>query len=94
MLVFALQAAAETGGKVEQIARTFGDTLGYEVAERLGETLRRGRIAPGLDGDLVVLGADPSADVTAFANVRYTIRGGEVVYKAPSRVEGRRGLAR
>ena len=63
-------------------------------AERFGETLRRGRIAPGLDGDLVVLGADPSADVTAFANVRYTIRGGEVVYKAPSRVEGRRGLAR
>jgi imidazolonepropionase-like amidohydrolase len=63
-------------------------------AERFGETLRRGRIAPGLDGDLVVLGADPSADVTAFANVRYTIRGGEVVYKAPSKVEGRRGLAR
>jgi imidazolonepropionase-like amidohydrolase len=63
-------------------------------AERFGETLRRGRIAPGLDADLVVLGADPSADVTAFANVRYTIRGGRVVYKAPTNVEGRSGLAR
>jgi imidazolonepropionase-like amidohydrolase len=63
-------------------------------AERFGETLRRGRVAPGLDADLVVLGADPSADVTAFANVRYTIRGGRVVYRAPARVDGRSELAR
>ena len=61
--------------------------------ERFGETLRRGRVASGLDADLVVLGADPSADATAFANVRYTIRGGRVVYSAPTKVEGRSGLA-
>jgi len=63
-------------------------------AERFGETLRRGRVAGGLDADLVVLGADPSADVTAFANVRYTIRGGRIVYTAPTKIEGRSGLAR
>jgi len=51
-------------------------------------------VADGLDADLVVLGADPSVDVTAFSNVRYTIRGGRIVYKAPTRVEGRSGLAR
>jgi imidazolonepropionase-like amidohydrolase len=63
-------------------------------AERFGETLRRGRVAAGLDADLVVLGADPSTDVTAFADVRHTIRGGRIVYTAPTKIEGRSGLAR
>jgi imidazolonepropionase-like amidohydrolase len=63
-------------------------------AERFGETLRRGRVAAGLDADLVVLGGDPSADVTAFASVRYTIRGGRVVYAAPTKPEDRSRFAR
>jgi imidazolonepropionase-like amidohydrolase len=62
-------------------------------AQRFGESARRGRIAPGLDADLVVLGADPALDVTAFADVRYTLRGGRIVYTAPARAEGRRRLA-
>jgi imidazolonepropionase-like amidohydrolase len=33
-----------------------------------------------MDGDLVILSADPAQDVTAFSKVRYTIRGGKVVY--------------
>jgi imidazolonepropionase-like amidohydrolase len=41
---------------------------------------RKGRIAKGTDADLVVLGADPAQAVTAFSNVRYTIRGGKVIY--------------
>jgi len=41
---------------------------------------RNGRIAKGMDADLVVLGTDPAEDVTAFSNVRYTIRGGKVIY--------------
>jgi imidazolonepropionase-like amidohydrolase len=49
-------------------------------SERFGEAARRGRVAPGLDADLVVLAADPSADVKAFSGVRYTVRGGRVVY--------------
>ena len=63
-------------------------------AERFGETLRRGRVTTGLDADLVVLGADPAVDVTAFANVRYTIRGGRIIYKAPVSAEGSSSLAR
>jgi len=33
-----------------------------------------------MDADLVVLRADPAQDATAFSRVRYTIRGGNVIY--------------
>ncbi|HVF91503.1 MAG TPA: amidohydrolase family protein [Blastocatellia bacterium] len=52
-------------------------------AEKFGERDRLGRIAPGLVADLVVLSADPSRDVRAFAGVRYTIRDGRLIYQAP-----------
>jgi imidazolonepropionase-like amidohydrolase len=52
-------------------------------AARFGEADRRGRIAPGMDGDLVVLANDPVRDVRAFAQVRYTVRSGRVIYSAP-----------
>jgi imidazolonepropionase-like amidohydrolase len=51
-------------------------------AARFGEASRRGRIAPGMDADLVVLAADPVADPRAFTQVRYTLRGGKVIYSA------------
>ena len=41
-----------------------------------------GRLAPGMDADLVVLQADPARDVTAFARVRMTIRRGQLLYQA------------
>ena len=41
----------------------------------------QGRVAPGMDGDLTVLGADPRTDgVRAFSEVRYTIRAGTVLF--------------
>lgn len=43
-----------------------------------------GRIEAGLPGDLTVLDGDPLADVTAFARVRQTIRGGRVVWSGPA----------
>jgi len=52
-------------------------------ALRFGEQKRRGRVAPGLDADLVVLARDPVEDVRAFAAVRLTIRAGRVIYQAP-----------
>jgi imidazolonepropionase-like amidohydrolase len=33
-----------------------------------------------MDGDLVILRADPAQDATAFSRVRYTIRSGTVIY--------------
>jgi imidazolonepropionase-like amidohydrolase len=53
-------------------------------AARFGESERRGRIAPGMDGDLVVLAGDPVRDVGAFTRVRHTVRGGRLLYSAPA----------
>jgi imidazolonepropionase-like amidohydrolase len=40
-----------------------------------------GRLAPGLPADLTVLSADPSSqNLSAFTQVRYTIRGGRVIF--------------
>jgi len=49
-------------------------------AARWKEQGRRGRLAEGMDADIVVLDADPAATPRNFANVRCTIRGGEVIY--------------
>jgi imidazolonepropionase-like amidohydrolase len=43
----------------------------------------KGRVAPGLDADLVVLGGDPADDIAAFTDVRYVIRSGAIVYTQP-----------
>jgi imidazolonepropionase-like amidohydrolase len=41
-----------------------------------------GRLAPGLDADLVVLDGDPTTDSGAFARVRCTLRHGAVLHAA------------
>ncbi len=42
----------------------------------------QGRVAPGMEGDLTVLGSDPnSVGARAFSDVRYTIRGGRVLFQ-------------
>ena len=55
-------------------------SLTANPAQRFGYSTRRGRIAEGMDGDLVVLLTDPLQDATAFSKVRYTILGGKVIY--------------
>ncbi len=57
-------------------------SLTTHPAARFGEAPRRGRIGRGMDADLVVLAKDPVTDVRAFADVRYAIRAGQVVYSA------------
>jgi imidazolonepropionase-like amidohydrolase len=49
-------------------------------AERLKESAQRGRIVAGADADLVVLAADPAADVKNFAQVRCVFRAGKLLY--------------
>jgi imidazolonepropionase-like amidohydrolase len=51
-------------------------------ADRFSESASRGRVAVGMPADLVVLSADPAIDATNFAKVRYTVRGGRIVYPA------------
>jgi imidazolonepropionase-like amidohydrolase len=56
------------------------DSLTQAPADRFREGKRRGALLPGRDADIVVLGTDPAADARAFADVRYTIRGGTVIF--------------
>ncbi|MCI0611396.1 amidohydrolase family protein [bacterium] len=51
-------------------------------AEKFGEAKRRGRVATGMDADLVVLASDPAKDVKSFSNVRYAIRAGHIINRA------------
>jgi imidazolonepropionase-like amidohydrolase len=50
-------------------------------ASRFGYAAHKGRVAPGMDADLVLLDSDPADDPTAFARVRDTIRGGRVIWE-------------
>ena len=60
-------------------------SLTTEPAARWQEGEARGRIAPGMAADLVVLESDPAADAADFARVRCTIRGGRVIYATAAR---------
>jgi imidazolonepropionase-like amidohydrolase len=51
-------------------------------ARRFREERLRGKIAPGMQADLVVLRGDPADDVRNFARVRYTLRKGKVIYRS------------
>jgi imidazolonepropionase-like amidohydrolase len=55
-------------------------SLTTSPAARWKEDKARGRVAEGLDADLVVLDADPAADAANFAKVRCTIRAGRLTY--------------
>jgi imidazolonepropionase-like amidohydrolase len=69
---------AESGLKWNNILAS----LTSAPAEKFGEAKRRGRIAAGMDGDVVVLASDPAKDLKAFSNVRYTIRSGHIIYRS------------
>lgn len=55
-------------------------SLTTNPAQRFGYSTHSGRIAKGFDADFVVLSADPAQSSSAFSKVRYTIRGGDVIY--------------
>jgi len=47
-----------------------------------GDPTREGRIAANFREDIVVLAGDPSREIDALSDVRYTIRAGEVIYRS------------
>lgn len=69
---------AEAGMDFRQILAS----LTTAPAERFGESMRLGRVAAGLEADLVVLKGDPSANLRALNAVQYTLRSGKIAYRA------------
>jgi imidazolonepropionase-like amidohydrolase len=52
-------------------------------AELFHLSLREGKVMPGMRGDLTILSEDPaSGHPEAFTKVRYTIRGGNVIWRS------------
>lgn len=49
-------------------------------AARFGAAERTGRVAPGLDADLVALEGDPATDPAAWTRVRFALRRGVTLY--------------
>jgi len=68
---------AEAGMSFRQILAS----LTTAPAERFGDS-KRGRIAPGLQADLVVLKGDPARNIRALASVQQTVRAGRIIYRA------------
>jgi N-acyl-D-aspartate/D-glutamate deacylase len=62
-------------------------------AMRFGYSSHSGRIARGMDADLVVLDGDAARDVTAFSKVHQVIRGGKLSYPARARFRLNSALA-
>jgi imidazolonepropionase-like amidohydrolase len=69
---------AEAGMSFRQILAS----LTTAPAERFGDSKQLGRIAPGLQADLVVLKQDPSTNIRALTAVQYTLREGKIIYHA------------
>jgi imidazolonepropionase-like amidohydrolase len=56
-------------------------SLTTNPARKFKDSGRTGRVAKGMNADLVILDADPAQDVTAFSKVRYTIRNSNIIYQ-------------
>ena len=69
---------AQAGMSLRQILAS----LTTAPVERLGDPKKWGRVAAGLQADLVILNGDPSKNIRALADVRYTVRAGRIIYRA------------
>jgi imidazolonepropionase-like amidohydrolase len=69
---------AKAGMSFQQILAS----LTTAPAARFGAAKHTGKIAVGMDADIVVLAADPTVDIKALANVKYTFRRGTIIYEA------------
>jgi len=56
------------------------ESLTTAPAARFGESKKRGRVAVGMDADLVVLMGDPNVDPRNFVKACVTLRGGRIIY--------------
>jgi imidazolonepropionase-like amidohydrolase len=79
----------DTAGEFEALARSglsgrdILRMLGTAPAARFPGAGNHGVIVTGAAADLTVLGGDPIADPRGFADVRFTIRNGQVIWRHP-----------
>jgi imidazolonepropionase-like amidohydrolase len=69
---------------MQQAGLTFSQILASLTtgpAARFARAAHSGRIAAGMDADLVALDRNPERDITALARVRYAVRLGRVIYE-------------
>ena len=83
--------AYDTTEEYRQLARALDwhqvlQALTTAPAKRFGYAARKGRLARGMDADLVVLDGDPAKDITAFSRVRLTMRAGQALYAKTQQV--------
>ena len=75
----------DTGEEFEYMGRamTWSEILGSLTTNPAAffKAPTKGRVEKDMDGDLVVLSADPAADVRNFAKVAWTVRAGKVIYE-------------
>jgi imidazolonepropionase-like amidohydrolase len=64
-------------------------SLTTNPAARFGFSSHSGRIAKGMDADLVVLEGDPAKDIIAFSKIHQVIRSGQLIYPLPGARESR-----
>jgi imidazolonepropionase-like amidohydrolase len=67
---------SRSGMNFEQILAS----LTTNPSTRFGYSKRSGRIAKGMDADLVVLDGDPGKDIAAFSEVHQVVRSGQLIY--------------
>ena len=75
---------ADEFGQMKRAGLTWREILASlttNPAIRFHEASSRGRVAPGQDSDLVVLGHDPSIDTAAFTDVIAVFREGRLVFR-------------
>ena len=58
-------------------------SLTTNPATRFGYLSHSGRVAKGMDADLVVLEGDPAKEITAFSKVHQVVRDGKLIYSKP-----------
>jgi len=57
-------------------------SLTIAPAERFGDKNKLGRVAAGLQADLAVFRQDPATNSQALSQVKYTLRSGQIIYRA------------
>jgi imidazolonepropionase-like amidohydrolase len=57
-------------------------SLTIAPSERFNQSRQTSKIIPGMEADIVLLNGDPAVDITAFSKVKYTLRGGRIIFRS------------